>query len=123
NLQTVPVAVTSMGEEELAQRGFDNLTAVAQYSPNTTLQVSRGTNSTLTAYIRGIGQQDPLWGFEPGVGIYIDDVYMARPQGAALDVYDVERVEVLRGPQGTLYGRNTIGGAVKYVTKQLTGDN
>ena len=123
NLQTVPVAVTSMGEEELAQRGLDNLTAVAQYSPNTTLQVSRGTNSTLTAYIRGIGQQDPLWGFEPGVGIYIDDVYMARPQGAALDVYDVERVEVLRGPQGTLYGRNTIGGAVKYVTKQLTGDN
>ncbi|MEH8021560.1 TonB-dependent receptor [Rheinheimera metallidurans] len=123
NLQEVPVAVTSLGEEELAQRGMDNITAVAQFSPNTTLQVSRGTNSTLTAYIRGIGQQDPLWGFEPGVGIYIDDVYMARPQGAALDVYDVERIEVLRGPQGTLYGRNTIGGAVKYVTKQLTGEN
>ncbi|MDP5034921.1 MAG: TonB-dependent receptor [Alishewanella sp.] len=122
NLQTVPVAVTSLGEEELAQRGIDNITSVQQYSPNTTLQVSRGTNSTLTAYIRGIGQQDPLWGFEPGVGIYIDDVYMARPQGAALDVYDVERIEVLRGPQGTLYGRNTIGGAVKYVTKELTGD-
>jgi len=123
NLQTVPVAVTSLGEEELAQRGIDNITSVQQFSPNTTLQVSRGTNSTLTAYIRGIGQQDPLWGFEPGVGIYIDDVYLARPQGAALDVYDVERIEVLRGPQGTLYGRNTIGGAVKYVTKQLTGDN
>lgn len=123
NLQTVPVAVTSLGEEELAQRGIDNITSVQQFSPNTTLQVSRGTNSTLTAYIRGIGQQDPLWGFEPGVGIYIDDVYLARPQGAALDVYDVERIEVLRGPQGTLYGRNTIGGAVKYVTKQLTGDS
>ena len=123
NLQTVPVAVTSIGEEELAQRGIDNITSVQQFSPNTTLQISRGTNSTLTAYIRGIGQQDPLWGFEPGVGIYIDDVYLARPQGAALDVYDVERVEVLRGPQGTLYGRNTIGGAVKYVTKPLTGDN
>lgn len=122
NLQTVPVAVTSLGEEQLAQRGIDNITSVQQYSPNTTLQVSRGTNSTLTAYIRGIGQQDPLWGFEPGVGIYIDDVYLARPQGAALDVYDVERVEVLRGPQGTLYGRNTIGGAVKYVTKELSGD-
>lgn len=123
NLQTVPVAVTSLGEEQLAQRGVDNITSVQQYSPNTTLQISRGTNSTLTAYIRGIGQQDPLWGFEPGVGIYIDDVYLARPQGAALDVYDVERIEVLRGPQGTLYGRNTIGGAVKYVTKPLTGDN
>ncbi|MEN3160248.1 TonB-dependent receptor [Alkalimonas sp. NCh-2] len=123
NLQRVPVAVTSLGETELQQRGVDNITAVQQYSPNTTLQISRGTNSTLTAYIRGIGQQDPLWGFEPGVGIYIDDVYLARPQGAALDVYDVERVEVLRGPQGTLYGRNTIGGAVKYVTRELTGDN
>ena len=78
NLQEVPVAVTSLGEEELAQRGMDNITAVAQFSPNTTLQVSRGTNSTLTAYIRGIGQQDPLWGFEPGVGIYIDDVYRSE---------------------------------------------
>lgn len=123
NLQNVPVAVTSIGAEALEQRGIENLVAVQAYSPNTTLQVSRGTNSTLTAYIRGIGQQDPLWGFEPGVGIYIDDVYMARPQGAALDVYDVERIEVLRGPQGTLYGRNTIGGAVKYVTKPLNGEN
>ncbi|MBU2179684.1 MAG: Plug domain-containing protein, partial [Gammaproteobacteria bacterium] len=81
NLQTVPVAVTSIGAEDLKQKGIENITSVQQYSPNTTLQVSRGTNSTLTAYIRGIGQQDPLWGFEPGVGIYIDDVYMARPQG------------------------------------------
>lgn len=123
NLQSVPVAVTSIGAEDLKTKGIENLTAIQQQSPNTTLQVSRGTNSTLTAYIRGIGQQDPLWGFEPGVGIYIDDVYLARPQGAALDVYDVERIEVLRGPQGTLYGRNTIGGAVKYVTKPLSGYN
>lgn len=123
NLQQVPVAVTSIGAEELKQKGIENITAVQQQSPNTTLQISRGTNSTLTAYIRGIGQQDPLWGFEPGVGIYIDDVYLARPQGAALDVYDIERIEVLRGPQGTLYGRNTIGGAMKYVTKPLSGDN
>ncbi|TXH94554.1 MAG: TonB-dependent receptor [Rheinheimera sp.] len=123
NLQSVPVAVTSIGAEDLKQKGIENLTAIQQQSPNTTLQVSRGTNSTLTAYIRGIGQQDPLWGFEPGVGIYIDDVYMARPQGAALDIYDVERIEVLRGPQGTLYGRNTIGGAVKYVTKPLSGED
>jgi iron complex outermembrane receptor protein len=79
--------------------------------------VSRGTNSTLSAFIRGVGQQDPVAGFEAGVGIYLDDVYLNRPQAAVLDIYDVERIEVLRGPQGTLYGRNTIGGAIKYVTK------
>lgn len=122
NLQEVPVAVSSFGEADLERMGLDDITELQQRIPNTTLQVSRGTNSTLTAYIRGIGQQDPLWGFEPGVGVYIDDVYIARPQGAVLEVFDVERVEVLRGPQGTLYGKNTIGGAMKYVTRALTGD-
>lgn len=122
SLQSVPVAVTSIGEEELLANGISVLTEVQQFSPNTTLQTSRGTNSTLTAFVRGIGQQDPLWGYEPGVGIYIDDVYMARPQGAVLDLLDVQRIEVLRGPQGTLYGKNTIGGAVKYVTKEMSGD-
>jgi len=122
SLQEVPVAVTAFGEDQLLENGVADLTDVQKLTPNTTLQVSRGTNSTLTAYIRGIGQQDPLWGFEPGVGIYVDDIYVARPQGAVMDVFDVERIEVLRGPQGTLYGKNTIGGAVKYVTKKLSGD-
>lgn len=122
NLQEVPVAVTSVGEMELEQSGIQVLTEIQQFSPNTTLQNSRGTNSTLTAFIRGVGQQDPLWGYEPGVGIYIDDVYVARPQGAVLDLLNVQRIEVLRGPQGTLYGKNTTGGAVKYVTKEMSGD-
>ncbi|MDU0114595.1 TonB-dependent receptor [Psychrosphaera aquimarina] len=122
NIQKVPVAVTSLSASDLAEAGISTMTEVQQFSPNTTLQTSRGTNSTLTAFIRGVGQQDPLWGYEPGVGIYIDDVYMARPQGAVLDLLDVERIEVLRGPQGTLYGKNTIGGAVKYVTKEMSGD-
>ena len=122
SLQDVPVAVTSVGAEQLAQNGISVVTEVQQFSPNTTLQRSRGTNSTLTAFIRGVGQEDPLWGYEPGVGIYIDDVYVARPQGAILDILDVERIEVLRGPQGSLYGKNTIGGAIKYVTKKMTGD-
>ncbi len=122
SLQEVPVAITSIGSGELTEKGISVLTEVQQFSPNTTLQTSRGTNSTLTAFIRGVGQQDPLWGYEPGVGIYIDDVYMARPQGAVLDLLDVQRIEVLRGPQGTLYGKNTIGGAVKYVTKEMSGD-
>ena len=122
SLQNVPVAMTSIGAEQLAQNGISVMTEVQQFSPNTTLQSSRGTNSTLTAFIRGVGQEDPLWGYEPGVGIYIDDVYVARPQGAVLDILDVERIEVLRGPQGTLYGKNTIGGAIKYVTRKMTGD-
>jgi hypothetical protein len=91
----------------------------SRQTPNITVQTARGSNSTLISYIRGVGQQDPLWGFEPGVGLYIDDVYIYRPQGAVLDVFDIQRIEVLRGPQGTLYGRNTIGGAIKYVTKRL----
>ncbi|MFQ3193572.1 MAG: iron complex outermembrane receptor protein, partial [Colwellia sp.] len=122
SLQRVPVAVTSVGAEQLAQSGISAMTEVQQFSPNTTLQSSRGTNSTLTAFIRGVGQDDPLWGYEPGVGIYVDDVYIARPQGAVLDILDVERIEVLRGPQGSLYGKNTIGGAIKYVTKKMSGD-
>ena len=117
--QDVPIAVTALDGETLEDQGAVDLTAVMQRTPNTTLQVARGSNSTLIGFIRGIGQQDPLWGFEPGVGLYIDDVYIARPQAAVLDIFDVERIEVLRGPQGTLYGRNTIGGAVKYVTRRL----
>ncbi|WP_445765925.1 TonB-dependent receptor [Rheinheimera sp.] len=122
SLQEVPVAVTSIGAADIAERGIATLVEIQQFSPNTTLQQSRGTNSTLTAFIRGVGQEDPLWGYEAGVGIYIDDVYVARPQGAVLDILNVERVEVLRGPQGTLYGKNTIGGAIKYVTKEMSGD-
>jgi iron complex outermembrane receptor protein len=99
-----------------------DIVALTQSTPNTTLEVSRATNTTLTASIRGVGQQDPVAGFEGGVGIYLDDVYLARPQGTVFDVYDVERIEVLRGPQGTLYGRNTIGGAVRYVTRRLAED-
>ncbi len=121
-LVDVPIAVSSFGAQELEQRGATDLTEIAQLTPNTTLEVSRGTNSTLSAFIRGIGQQDPVSGFEQGVGIYLDDVYLNRPQAAVLDIYDVERIEVLRGPQGTLYGRNTIGGAVKYVTRLLPQD-
>ena len=114
--------VTAYSGEQLEREGAIDITDIGDTTPNVTLEVSRGTNSTLTAFIRGIGQQDPVAGFEQGVGIYLDDVYLNRPQGAVLDIYDVERIEVLRGPQGTLYGRNTIGGAVKYVTRRLSDE-
>ncbi|MEO1730869.1 MAG: TonB-dependent receptor [Pseudomonadota bacterium] len=115
----VPLSVTALSGDDLVQQGVQDLTQVGQQVPNITLEVSRGTNTTLTAFIRGVGQQDPVAGFEAGVGLYIDDVYLNRPQATVLDIYNVERIEVLRGPQGTLYGRNTIGGAIKYVTAQL----
>ena len=122
NLIDVPLSVSAFDGDLLAELGVADITEVAKISPNVTLEVSRGTNSTLTAFIRGVGQQDPVAGFEAGVGIYVDDVYLNRPQSAVLDVFDVERIEVLRGPQGTLYGRNTIGGAVKYVTRSLANE-
>src|SRR5215203_3457471 len=118
-LQDVPIAVTAYSGDQLDRQGALDITDVSDTTPNVNLETSRGTNTTLTAFIRGVGQQDPVAGFEQGVGIYLDDVYLNRPQGALLDIYDVERIEVLRGPQGTLYGRNTIGGAIKYVTKRL----
>jgi len=121
-LKDVPISVSAIGEERLEQTGASDITALQQQTPNATVQVARGSNSTLISFIRGVGQQDPLWGFEPGVGLYVDDVYVARPQGAVLDIYDVQRIEVLRGPQGSLYGRNTVGGAIKYVTNTLSDE-
>tara|TARA_R110000868_G_scaffold6550_2_gene36943 strand:- start:5410 stop:7716 length:2307 start_codon:yes stop_codon:yes gene_type:complete len=122
SLQDVPLAVTAYTGAQLEAMGAVDILAIAETTPNVTLEASRGTNSTLTAFIRGVGQQDPVAGFEAGVGIYVDDVYLNRPQAAVVDIYDVERIEVLRGPQGTLYGRNTIGGAIKYVTRRLDPD-
>ncbi len=119
DLLSVPLSVSAFDSEALEMQGAVDITTVQRSTPNATIEVARGSNSTLIAFIRGVGQQDPLWGFEPGVGLYVDDTYIARPQGAILDIFDIERIEVLRGPQGTLYGRNTIGGAIKYVTSKI----
>ena len=118
----VPLSVSAFSGADLEATGAVDITSIQRATPNATIEVARGSNSTLIAFIRGVGQQDPLWGFEPGVGLYVDDVYIARPQGAILDVFDIDRIEVLRGPQGTLYGRNTIGGAIKYVTSRLDSE-
>ncbi len=118
-LQDVPVAVTAFTPERLDKLNIQDIGDLGAQVPNLTIYAARGSTSTATAYIRGVGQADPLWGVDPGVGIYLDDVYIARPQGALLDVFDVGRIEVLRGPQGTLYGKNTIGGAIKYISRGL----
>jgi iron complex outermembrane receptor protein len=118
-LQDVPIAVTALSAATLEARNVQSLNDLAGNVPNLVIHDARGSNSTLTTYIRGVGQSDPTWGSDPGVGLYLDDVYIARPQGALLDVFDIQRIEVLRGPQGTLYGKNTLGGAIKYVSKDL----
>lgn len=122
NVQEVPVAVTVVSGETLEEAAVADISELQSSVPNLSIYQGRNQSTTLTVFMRGIGQADPLWGVDPGVGLYFDDVYLARPQGALLDVYDVERIEVLRGPQGTLYGKNTIGGAIKYVSRALTDD-
>jgi iron complex outermembrane receptor protein len=119
-LQDVPIAVSVVTSDVLDDIAATDISVLQGFAPNLSIYQGRNQSTTLTAFIRGVGQADPLWGVDPGVGLYIDDVYVARAQNALLDVYDVERIEVLRGPQGTLYGKNTIGGAIKYVTKPMS---
>src|SRR6202050_1044698 len=121
DLQSVPIAVTALSAAVIQQQDVTNLEDLNSFVPNMKIAADRATSSTINVYIRGVGQSDPLWGFEPGVGVYIDDVYLARPQTALLDVIDVQDLEILRGPQGTLYGKNTIAGAIKYVYRAIDG--
>src|SRR5580698_11356294 len=121
NLQDVPLTVSAVTADTIQNQGITNLEDLNSFVPNLKISQDRATSSTINIYIRGVGQRDPLWGFDPGVGVYVDDVYMARPQAALLDVLDVDRLEVLSGPQGTLYGKNTIAGALKYVTRDIDG--
>lgn len=115
-LQSVPGAVSGLSAARLQDLQAADLGDIQASVPNLTLHVGDASNAVV--YIRGVGQIDSLAFADPGVGIYLDDVYLGRAQGAFLDVFDVERIEVLRGPQGTLYGRNTIGGAVKFVSRR-----
>lgn len=119
-LQDVPAAVTAFSANTLRDLQASTVGDLQGSIPNLTIHEGDAANAVV--YIRGVGQIDSLAFADPGVGVYVDDVYLGRAQGAFLDVYDVDRIEVLRGPQGTLYGRNTIGGAVKFVSKGLTND-
>lgn len=120
NLQQVPIAVSVFNAQSIESKGIDSIVGIADYSPNVTLDFTSpisGASSALVAFIRGIGQSDFAINFEPGVGIYVDGVYYARTIGSTIDLMDVDRVEVLKGPQGTLFGRNTIGGAISVTTR------
>ncbi len=118
SIQDVPGAVSAFSGADLEELAAEDLTDIQNAVPNLNLAQGRGSNSSANIYIRGVGQPDALATFDPAVGVYIDDVYYSRIRGALVDVYDVERIEVLRGPQGTLYGKNTNGGALKIVTRK-----
>src|SRR5438105_1513561 len=120
NVQDVPIAITALNAAALESRGITNIAQISSFSPN--IQIDRaspfaGSSSIISAYVRGIGQNDFAFNMEPGVGLYVDGVYYARTVGAAVDLLDVERIEVLKGPPGTLFGRNTIGGAMSIITR------
>lgn len=120
SLQDAPIAVSAFSGEALDFRGVTDLERLDQFTPNLVLNEAP-TNSNVTnaaVFIRGIGQNDFVPVIDPGVGIYVDGVYLGRSVGAVLDLVDLERIEVLRGPQGTLFGRNTIGGAISMTSKQ-----
>jgi iron complex outermembrane receptor protein len=116
-LQAVPMAISAFTGEQLAQLQADNLDSIQGAVPNLNLVQGRGSNSSVNVFIRGVGQPDALQSFDPAVGIYLDDVYISRIQGGLFKLYDIERIEVLRGPQGTLYGKNTPGGAIRLITR------
>jgi iron complex outermembrane recepter protein len=117
NLQQVPLAVSALGAQELQNRQSADLSGLQGSVPNLNLVQGRGSSASANVFIRGIGQPDALQTFDPAVGIYVDGVYFSRIQGALLSLSDVQRVEVLRGPQGTLYGKNTIAGAMNIVSR------
>src|SRR5262249_58793678 len=122
-LQRTPLAITATTGESLELRNATNVVDIGKYSPNVTINpLGAGFGPTLVANIRGVGLTDFKPVFEPGVPIYVDDVVLARSTGAVLDLLDIERVEVLRGPQGTLFGKNAAGGAIRMVARKPTGD-
>ncbi|GGB23989.1 TonB-dependent receptor [Sphingomonas metalli] len=118
-LQDTPVSVTALSAQALTARGIDNLADVSNFAPNLELHPTNrpaGGGSAFAGYIRGVGTGDFQFPTDPGIGLYVDDVYIARSLGGLLSLEDIARVEVLKGPQGTLYGRNTIGGAINVIT-------
>jgi len=120
-LQDTPIAITAVSAQKLEKQNVDNISEIANFTPNLTFDTTApvsGLSSGAIVFIRGVGQTDFQLTTDPGVGTYVDGVYASRSAGGVLDVLDLERVEVLRGPQGTLFGRNTIGGAISLISKR-----
>ena len=122
-LVDVPAAITALDEDAIRARGITELNQLEKFAPNV-VQTNFGQGNTghAAVFMRGIGLQDHIITTDPAVGIYVDGVYLGRNMGANMDLLNIERVEVLRGPQGTLSGRNTLGGALNIVTRKPVGD-
>ncbi len=127
-LHDVPIAVTAFTQDRMDMMGLQNINGLQEATPNMNFAVQTGDQYSAKVTLRGVGTETTEGGGDPGVALHIDNVYVGRNSAAAIDIYDVERVEVLRGPQGTLYGRNANGGSVNIVTRrpqeeqELSGD-
>ncbi len=118
--QSVPIPISALNEEQLEIRNIVELTDIEKLAPNLSIQASSVNSGVLEVYMRGIGQANWAIPHDPKIGLYTDGVYAARPQGGLVDLYDLQRVEVLRGPQGTLFGKNTTAGLINIITNQPT---
>ncbi len=121
-LQSTPVSVSALSSAQIEQQRVLTVDRLSQLTPNIALAPAGGSIAGTVAYIRGIGNADPILAIDQAVGIYLDGVYIARSNAGNFDLVDLQRVEVLRGPQGTLFGRNTTGGAINLVTKAPSAD-
>ena len=117
SLQEVPASVSAFSEQQMERLNATEATGLQGAVPNLNVVQGRGSSNATNIYIRGVGQPDALQTFDPAVGLYVDGVYHSRIRGTQMELFDIERVEVLRGPQGTLYGKNTIGGAYSVITR------
>ena len=117
-VQDVPIAISAFSAEQLRAQGVSNTLQLGQYVPNLVAQNNTGIGSANAYFLRGLGSTETIATFDPPVGTYVDDVYLSRQNANNLSLFDVERVEVLRGPQGTLFGRNTTGGAINVIMAQ-----
>ncbi len=125
SLQQTPIAITAFTGDSLRERGLTSLMEVGSFAPNVKMNISpggSGAGHNSQIYIRGLGQSDFLFTTDPAVGTYIDGVYHPRTLGGNMDLLDIERIEIARGPQGTLFGKNTIGGAVSIISAKPTGE-
>lgn len=118
SVQDTQISISALSAQDIEDLGISNSTDLGYFAPNVTINSYQGGRSGVAVNMRGMAQNETIVTFDPAVGVYIDDVLISKNVGAMLDVVDMERIEILRGPQGTLYGRNTMGGTVNYVTKK-----